>query len=171
MSLPFTANIRAHFSFEIVFAISPEGSHPRMSIPPQAATTNTDGHLQRPMQAAGEKVSDTADVGNRSGRGRHPFAAAVGLRGIGEPAGNGKGPYIILPGIEYHLESTLYRLTQETLYRHFHIGLSGTYPHFAELNVAQYDLLAVADTDFIGPARSGRLTLSAQLPLDAALQV
>ena len=56
---------------------------------------------------------------NRSGRGRHPFAAAVGLRGIGEPAGNGKGPYIILPGIEYHLESTLYRLTQETLYRHF----------------------------------------------------
>ena len=109
------------------------------------------------MQAAGEKVSDTADVGNRSGRGRHPFAAAVGLRGIGEPAGNGKGPYIILPGIEYHLESTLYRLTQETLYRHFHIGLSGTYPHFAELNVAQYDLLAVADTDFIGPARSGRL--------------
>ena len=60
-------------------------------------------------------------------------------------------------GIEYHLESTLYRLTQETLYRHFHIGLSGTYPHFAELNVAQYDLLAVADTDFIGPARSGRL--------------
>lgn len=123
------------------------------------------------MQATGEKVSDTADVGNRSGRGRHPFAAAVGLRGIGEPAGNGKGPYIILPGIEYHLESAFYRLTQETLYRHFHIGLSGTDPHFAELHVAQYDLLAVADADFIGTAAAGVLTLSAQLPLDAALQV
>ena len=119
---------------------------------------DADGDAEHVLEVFGEEIGRGAGVGDGFGGVDLPAFGRDGVLGgrDGAPDDLAHADGAVGAGADDQVRGALRRLGAVALDRHFHVGLAGAEPDFADEHIADRQLLAVADDDVIGAAGCGR---------------